>query len=121
MEVLWCPQGGTKVKCSKVCFGSFFLMMSWRIPGDRTNVEREINLVENKESKDGHGQVMSGCGAWHAREHVLKEYWQIFVDDRLVPRDATDVQANAQPKAVFSSGEILVCSLHVGLHQMRAV
>ena len=24
------------------------------------------------------------------------------MDDRLVPRDATDLQANAQPKAVFS-------------------
>ena len=27
---------------------------------------------------------------------------QIFVDDRPLPRDATDLQANAQPKAVFS-------------------
>ena len=31
-----------------------------------------------------------------------KAYWHTFVDDRLVPRDATDLQANAQPKAVFS-------------------
>ena len=29
---------------------------------------------------------------WHAREYFLSGYWQIFVDDRLVP----------QPKAVFS-------------------
>ena len=34
--------------------------------------------------------------------YTLEEYWQIFVDDGLVPRDATDLQANAQPKAVFS-------------------
>ena len=42
------------------------------------------------------------CGAWHAKEHVVKEYWQVSVDDRLVPRDATDLKAIAQSKAVFS-------------------
>ena len=34
--------------------------------------------------------------------YILEEYWQIFVDDGLVPRGATDLQASAQPKAVFS-------------------
>ena len=34
--------------------------------------------------------------------YILEEYWQIFVDDGLVPRDATDLQASAQPKALFS-------------------
>ena len=34
--------------------------------------------------------------------YILEEYWQIFVDDGLFPRDATDLQASAQPKAVFS-------------------
>ena len=41
------------------------------------------------------------CGAWHAWEHLLNAYCQIFVDDRLVPRDATNLQANAQPKTFF--------------------
>ena len=39
---------------------------------------------------------------WHAREYLLNEYWQIFVDDRLVPRVAINSHANVQPKAVFS-------------------
>ena len=34
--------------------------------------------------------------------YILEEYWQIFVDDGLVPRGAADLQASAQPKAVFS-------------------
>ena len=42
------------------------------------------------------------CGEWYAREHKLKEHCQVFVDDGLVPRNATDLQGNAQPKAVFS-------------------
>ena len=39
---------------------------------------------------------------WRAREYALTEYWQIFVDDKLVPRDAINSHANVQPKAVFS-------------------
>ena len=59
--------------------------------------------------------------------------------DRSVTRDATDLQVNVQPKAVFSYamtvmdkicgwgeeekwvGSLFFCSLCVGLHQMRAV
>ena len=39
---------------------------------------------------------------WHTREYVLNEFWQIFVDDRPVHRDAINFHANVQPKAVFS-------------------
>ena len=52
------------------------------------------------------------CGAWHAREHILNEYRQIFVDDRLVPRDASDLQATAQPKAVFSYAMTVMDKIH---------
>ena len=45
-----------------------------------------------------------GCGAWQAREHILNEYWRIFVDDRLIPRDATNLQANAP-----AEGSVLLC------------
>ena len=38
----------------------------------------------------------------YIHRYILEEYWQIFVDDGLVPRDATDLQASAQPKALFS-------------------
>ena len=77
-------------------------------------------------------------GAWHAREYVLNECWQIFVNDRLVSRDAINSHAHVQSKAVFSHvmtvmdkicgwgrrtkiGGILICSLFVDLHQSRAV
>ena len=41
--------------------------------------------------------------ARHARDCVLNEFWQIFVDDRLVHRDAINTHANVQSKAVFSN------------------
>ena len=49
-----------------------------RIPADRTNVEREIWWRTKKEKLD---MATSrpwisyewSCGAWHAREHILKE------------------------------------------------
>ena len=41
-------------------------------------------------------------GAWHARDYVLNEYWKIFEEDKLVPRDAINSHANVHPKAVFS-------------------
>ena len=34
------------------------------------------------------------------REYYLNEYWQIFVDDRSVSRDAINSHANVLPKAV---------------------
>ena len=72
-----------------------------RIPADRTNVEREIWSRTEKEEMDvTPGRTWTSyewsCGAWHAREHLPKEYWQIFVDERLVPRDATDLHVNAR-------------------------
>ena len=78
-----------------------------RIPADRTHVDREIWWRTEKEKMDvATGRAWTSyelsCGAWHARERILNEYWQIFVNDRPVPRDATDLQANVQPKAVFS-------------------
>ena len=39
---------------------------------------------------------------WHARECILNECWQIFVDDRRIPQYAINSRANVQPKAVFS-------------------
>ena len=40
--------------------------------------------------------------AWHTRDYVLNEFCQIFVDDRHVHRDAINIHANVQSKAVFS-------------------
>ena len=85
------------------------LLSRWcmRIPADRSHVDREIWWRTKKEKMDvATGRTWTSyelsCGAWHGRERILNEYWQIFVDDRPVPRDATDLQANVQPKAVFS-------------------
>ena len=36
------------------------------------------------------------------REHALREFWEIFVDDKPFYRDACFKHANVQPKAVFS-------------------
>ena len=76
------------------------------LPADRTNVEREIWWRTKKEKMDvATGRTWTSyewsCGAWQAREHILNENWRIFVDDRLVPRHATNLHSNAQPKAVF--------------------
>ena len=40
--------------------------------------------------------------AWRTRGFVLNEFWQIFVADRPVHRDATNIHAPVQSKAVFS-------------------
>ena len=67
------------------------------------------------------------------REYTLKEFWEIFVDDRPFGADAIDRQVNVQSKAVFSyamtlmdkirgwedeekMGGIQICSVHVDLH-----
>ena len=41
-------------------------------------------------------------GAWHAREHVLNEYLQIFVVDRPVSNNAINSHAHVQSRVVFS-------------------
>ena len=75
-------------------------------------------------------RVEQGVHGMHVKK---KKYWQIFVDDRPDPSDAT-----AQLKAVFfyamtvmdkicgwgetrQMGGISICSLYVGPHRMRAV
>ena len=40
--------------------------------------------------------------AKYTREHVLSEFWQIFVEDKLVLRETTHTHAHAQPKSAFS-------------------
>ena len=52
--------------------------------------------------------------ALHTREHVLKEFRQVFVDDRPFHRDAINRHANVQSKSVSSyamtvMGVIWVC------------
>ena len=88
-------------------FGSFVQMRS---QGFRRIVPvwtREIWWRTEKEKMDvATGRTWtsyewSRC-AWLSIEHLQKEYWQTFVDDNLLPRDATDLQATAQPKAVLS-------------------
>ena len=38
----------------------------------------------------------------NTREYVLRQFWQIFVEDRLLLRDATLTHTHVQPKLVFS-------------------
>ena len=91
----------------KACFGSFFQMMSWThrqiIP-----MWTEIWWRTKKEKMDvATGRTWTSFewrgmrGNIHIYRYILEEYWQIFVHDGLVPRGATDLQASAQPKAVF--------------------
>ena len=69
------------------------------------------NVAENEERKSGRSNKQNmdklrkeqGCMACKGTYNNKKKCWQIFVDDRLVPKDVTDLQANAQPKAEFSS------------------
>ena len=73
---------------------------------DRTNVDREIWWRAQKEKMEvATGRTWTSYewsqGAWHATEYTLNGYWQIFVHDRPVPRDAINSHANVQPKAVF--------------------
>ena len=42
------------------------------------------------------------------REHTLKEFWEIFVDDRPFGAEAINRQVNVQSKAVFSYATTLV-------------
>ena len=37
------------------------------------------------------------------REYTLKEFWEIFVDDRPFGAESINRQVNVQPKAVFFS------------------
>ena len=72
--------------------------------------------------------------AMQLREYTLKEFWEIFVDDRPFGADAFYRQVNVQSKAVFSfsmtlmdkirgwedeekMGRIQICSLHVDFHK----
>ena len=57
----------------KACFRQFFFQVVIGTPADHTHVDR-----------------------------ILNEYWQIFVDNRFVPKGAINSDANDQPKAVFS-------------------
>ena len=42
------------------------------------------------------------------REHTLKEFWEIFVDDRPFGAEAINRQVNVQSKAVFSYATTLM-------------
>ena len=46
--------------------------------------------------------------AMQLREHTLKEFWEIFVDDRPFGAEATNRQVNVQSKAVFSYATTLM-------------
>ena len=76
--------------------------------------------------------------AKNTREYVLREFWQIFVEDRLVRREAIHAHTNAQPKSVFSYATAVIdknegweaeakwvdsrfCSVHKDPHRSRAV
>ena len=68
----------------------------------------------------------------HKREYVLNEFWKIFVNDRLVRREAKHTHKNAQSNSVFSNavtvmdktegweedemGGFKICGVHVELH-----
>ena len=111
---LGAPNGGPRVtpgeaprfRSQEACFGSFFSGDVTGTPADYAHVDREIWRRTEKERMDvATGRTWTSYGwsqRWHAREYLLNEYWQIFVDDRLVPRDAINSHANVQPKAVFS-------------------
>ena len=78
--------------------------MFWQLfPGDVMEPgQKKPVRTENFGGELRKREVVTGR-TWTSNEWSQgNEYWQIFVDDRPVPRDATDWQANAQPKAVFS-------------------
>ena len=77
------------------------------VPADLTHADREIWWTTKKKRMEVATGTTWTChewsqGAWHAREYILKQYWQVFVNDRPIPIDAINLHANAQPKAVFS-------------------
>ena len=96
------PKEAPRFVLKITCFGNFFLVMSWE-PREIIPMWTEKSGGTKKEEMDvATGRKWTSYEwsqeSWHAREYILNEYWQIFVDDRPVPRDVT----NTQPKAVFS-------------------
>ena len=47
------------------------------------------------------------------REYTLKEFWEIFVDDRPFGTDSTNGEVNVQSKAVFSYAVTLMDKIRV--------
>ena len=46
--------------------------------------------------------------AQNVAEYVLRQFWQTFIKDRLVLRNATQTQTRTQPKSVFSCAMAVV-------------
>ena len=55
-----------------------------------------------KASRRSWTEVENSLRTMQLREYTLKEFWEIFVDDRPFCRNACFRHANVQSKAVFS-------------------
>ena len=97
-----CPLWGSWVdprEAPRFCSQEGMFWQLFRTLADYIHVDREIWWRAKKDIWTRYGWSQ---GAWHAREYVLNEYWQIFVGDRPVSRDAINSHAHVQSKAVFS-------------------
>ena len=66
------------------------------------NVWKRRKYKMEKASRGPWSQHEHSPRAMQLREYTLKEFWQIFVDDRPFGTDSTNREVNVQSKAVFS-------------------
>ena len=99
-------------------------------------MENAGNTKLDKASREPWTEYEHNPRAMQLRERTLKEFWEIFVDDRPFGADAINRQVNVQSKAVFSCAMTLMnkirgwegeesrvelCSMHVDLHKKEAL
>ena len=71
-------------------------------------VELQCPKIVEKASRRAWTEYEHSPRAMQMREYTLKEFWEIFVDDRPFGADAIFRQVNVQSKAVFSCAMTLM-------------